>query len=348
MAYLILMGVLVVMLIKVGVSPYILSRGRGYWVGIFVSGLALVSSGSYGLEPISIAKTSFLNLKQDAAEAAAAGKILMVIFEQENCSYCMEMRRVNLTDPEAVEIIRRNFDLVTVDLLGDRELTTFSGAVMPEKQYAQSLKVQLTPMTVFFAADGTELFRMAGYYKPPMFKSALRYVADGRYKQESFREYSRRVAADSSFDTLKDEPFFEHSGDLKGLLKSSAKKGKGMALVFEQKQCLGCDELHSQTFKNKAVIDGLTGAFSVARIDIWGNRQIKNISGSAVKESRFAEAMDIRYTPTIIFFDQMGKEIFRFDSYRKPEHFAIVLKYLSSGAYKKYASFQDWLRAESK
>jgi thioredoxin-related protein len=55
--------------------------------------------------------------------------------------------------------------------------------------------------------------------------------------------------------------------------------------------------------------------------------------------------MDIRYAPTIVFLDRLGTEIFRYDSYRKPEHFAMVLRYLATGAYTQYSSFQDWLRA---
>jgi thioredoxin-related protein len=306
----------------------------------------VLSASALALDPVAIAKPSFLNLKQDAAEAAAAGKTLMVMFEQENCSYCIEMRRVNLTDPEATSIIRQHFDLVALDILGDREMTTISGTSMLEKQYARAVKVQFTPMTVFFAPDGAELFRMAGYYKPPVFKAALRYVAEKRYGHETFREYQRRTAADSSTERLQEEPFLVATNDLKDSLARAAKRGKGLALVFEQQHCPGCDELHGQTFKDRHVVDTLTGAFDVVRLDTWGTRQIRYIDGSIIKESRIAEDMDIRYTPTVVFLDQRGGEIFRFDSYRKPEHFAVVLRYLSTGAYLRYSSFQEWLRAE--
>lgn len=327
--------------------------GPGKWPILIAMILAacwpgmVLSEDFQALDPAAVGKLSFLNLKQDAAEAAAAGKILMVMFEQEHCSYCIEMRRVNLTDPETAGIIRKHFDLVFLDILGDREMTTFTGTSMPEKQYARTVKVQFTPMTVFFAPDGAELFRMTGYYKPAMFKAALRYVAEKRYRHETFSEYQRRITVGSAAEILQNEPFFIATNDLKDALAKAARRGKGLALVFERQRCPGCDELHGQTFKDRSVVDTLTGTFDVVRLDILGTRQIRHIDGAAIKESRVAEDMDIRYSPTIVFLDRRGGEIFRLDSYRKPEHFGTVLRYLSTGAYLRYSSFQEWLRAEN-
>jgi thioredoxin-related protein len=305
-----------------------------------------VATHAHALEPVSVAKASFLNLRQDAAEAAAAGKVLMVMFEQENCSYCLEMRRVNLADPEATDIIRHHFDLVTLDILGDRDVTTFAGATLTEKQYAKSIKVQLTPMTVFFAPDGKELFRMAGYYKPPMFKAALRYVATQRHGSESFGEYVQRIAGADSAARQKVAPLFAMADDLPAASARAAAREKGLALVFERQQCPECDELHGQTFRHQGLFDMLTRDFDVLRLDSQGTRQVRGVDGVVKKEASIAAGMDIHYTPTIVFFDPAGSEIFRLESYRKPEHLIVVLRYLASGAYKRHASFQDWLRAE--
>jgi thioredoxin-related protein len=322
--------------------------GSGWLAGcIGAAWFALaVATHAHALEPVSVAKSSFLNLRQDAAEAAAAGKVLMVMFEQENCSYCLEMRRVNLADPEATDIIRHHFDLVTLDILGDRDVTTFAGATLTEKQYAKSIKVQLTPMTVFFAPDGKELFRMAGYYKPPMFKAALRYVATQRHGSESFGEYVQRIAGAGSAARQKVAPLFAMADDLPAASARAAARGKGLALVFERQQCPECDELHGQTFRHQGLFDMLTRDFDVLRLDSQGSRQVRGVDGVVKKEASIAAGMDIHYTPTIVFFDLAGSEIFRLESYRKPEHLIVVLRYLASGAYKRHASFQDWLRAE--
>lgn len=308
--------------------------------------LLAIGANAYALEPVALAKSSFLNLRQDAAEAAAAGKALMVVFEQENCSYCQEMRRVNLADPEATDIIRHHFDLVTLDILGDREVTTFAGATMTEKQFARSVKVQLTPMTVFYAPDGKELFRMAGYYKLPMFMAALRYVATQRYGSETFAEYLKRTpGATSVVRQQRPDPVFAMAQDLLASSNGAAERAKGLALVVERANCPECDELHGQTFRHPGLFAALTRDFDVVRLDGDGARPLRDIDGTVRKESEIVARLDIGYMPAIVFLDRHGAELFRLESYRKPEHLVIVLRYLASGSY-KHASFQDWLRAE--
>jgi thioredoxin-related protein len=306
----------------------------------------LLSASTWAINPAAKAKSSFLDFKQEAAESAAAGRILMVMFEQEHCSYCEEMRRINLTDPEAITLIDKHFDLLSLDILGDREMTTIAGKTMSEKEYAGTLKVQLTPMTVFFAPGGQELFRMAGYYKPPMFKAALRFVAERHYQEEPFREYVRRTAADSPAAKLKDEPFFTATIDLAASLASAAKRGKGLAMVFERPGCPACQELHTQSFADQQLVAALTGAFDVVRLDTQGTRKLRHLDGAISRESRIAEIMDIGYTPTVIFLDPQGHETFRLDSFRRPAHVARVIQYLATGAYRSHTTFQEWLRAQ--
>lgn len=68
--------------------------------------------------------------------------------------------------------------------------------------------------------------------------------------------------------------------------------------------------------------------------------------GKRTTEGELGQMLDVRYTPTIIFFDKTSKEVCRYESYRKPEHFLVLLSYLTSDGYLKHKSFQDWLRAE--
>jgi thioredoxin-related protein len=306
----------------------------------------LLLSPAFALDVVPMATISFLDLKEDATRASATGRTLMLLFEQEGCGYCVEMHRVNFADREIVSLIESRFDLLQLDIRGDRELTGFDGVAVAEKQYARNLNTQLTPTTVFLDTDGRELLRMSGYYKPPMFKAALRYVADRRYQQESFRDYVRRTVSETASGKLKEEPFFRPADDLAAAMNAAARNGKGLVLLFEQRYCLGCDELHDRTFRNPDAVGKLTGAYDVVRIDLWGKRPIKRFDGSATTEIGLGAAMDIHYTPTMVFFDRNGAEIFRFDSYRKPEHFLVLLRYLTTDAHVRFKSFSDWMSAE--
>jgi len=128
--------------------------------------------------------TSFLELAEDSADAAAGGKRLAIIFEQKGCPYCREMHEVNLAIPEVADYIKANFDVLQLNLWGDREVTDFDGETLSEKKFARKYRVMFTPTIVFPDAAGKEVMRMPGYFKPFHFKHLFMYVKDEGYLTE--------------------------------------------------------------------------------------------------------------------------------------------------------------------
>jgi thioredoxin-related protein len=97
--------------------------------------------------------SSFLDLKDDFAEAKAAGKRLAVIFEQRGCIYCTKMHTEVLAKKYINDYVRQNFHIVQLDLWGSREVTDFDGRKLPEKSLAERWGVLFTPTVVFFKDD---------------------------------------------------------------------------------------------------------------------------------------------------------------------------------------------------
>ena len=64
---------------------------------------------------------SFLNLKEDFAEARAAGKRFAVIFEQRGCPYCIKLHTEVLSQRYINEYVRQNFAILQLDLWGSRD-----------------------------------------------------------------------------------------------------------------------------------------------------------------------------------------------------------------------------------
>ena len=58
----------------------------------------------------------------------------------------------------------------------------------------------------------------------------------------------------------------------------------------------------------------------------------------------WARELDVNYTPTVIFFDESGNEVFRIEAYLRPFHFASSFAYVTSGAYRAEPSFQRYLQ----
>lgn len=137
---------------------------------------------------------SFLDLKEDHAEAAADGKGLMILFEQRGCPYCKELHKVNFSKKEIREYINQNFNVLQLDMWGSRAVTDFDGKEYEERDLARAWRVTFTPTVVFYSNDALPLkdgesARLPGYFKPFHFLSMLEYVQEGKFKDQHFQRY---------------------------------------------------------------------------------------------------------------------------------------------------------------
>jgi thioredoxin-related protein len=121
---------------------------------------------------------------------------------------------------------------------------------------------------------------------------------------------------------------------------------KPLAVVFETPYCAGCDELHREGFRRPEV-EAQLAKFDVARISLLQNEKIIAPDGKTVSASEFARSLKIVYTPSIVFFDRAGREVFRIEAYLRPFHLAGSFAYVSSGAYLTQPSFQRFLQAKA-
>jgi thioredoxin-related protein len=289
-------------------------------------------------------KTSFLDLREDIAEAARSRKRLMVYFGQDGCPYCRELMRVNFSQKEIVEKTRMHFDAVAINLWGDREVTWLDGRRYSEKAFAAMLKIQFTPTVLFFDEQGKVALRVNGYYPPHKLSAALDYVAGRNEAREPFSEYLSRHAREPSSGKLHGEAFFmKPPYDLARTRKAGAKP---LAVFFEQKDCAACDELHAVGFRDKRLRTMLS-EFDVARLELFGRAPVVTPSGKRAIEGEWARELGVAYTPSVVFFDAAGTEVFRLDAYLRPFHLASSLDYVASGAYHTQPSFQRYLQARA-
>ena len=142
---------------------------------------------------------SFLDLKEDLAEAAEAGKRFAVIWEQRGCPYCRETHMVNFARPEINNYVRENFSVLQLDLWGSREVTDFDGEALQERALARKWRIVFTPTIMFFTdnldeVEGktgaqVEVVRMPGYFKPFHFITMFEYVKESAYERQHFQKY---------------------------------------------------------------------------------------------------------------------------------------------------------------
>ena len=283
-------------------------------------------------------KVSFLDLYEDIDEAAGEDRRLMVYFFQDGCPYCKKLLEDNFGQREITDKTRKYFDVVTLNIWGDREVTV-GDKVMTEKDFAAALKVQYTPTLIFFDENRKAVYRANGYYPPEKFDVVLDYVGQKKERELSFQDYLARVAPQPASGKLHTEVTNVASI---GNLQAALEKDKYLLVIFGQKQCATCDELHLdilQREESKALLERL----NVAVIDLWSDRKIVTPDGSEQKITDWAKKLDIKYAPSLVYFNDRGEEVFRSDAYLRAFHVQSVMDYVTTAAYREQPNFQRYI-----
>lgn len=287
-------------------------------------------------------KQSFLDLDDDLKAAVDAGKFgLVVYFGQKRCAYCKKLMDVNFKTPDIVEYTQRHFDVVPIDIWSPEEVTLPDGTVTSERKYAISLHTNFTPSLVFYDKDGKIVLRLRGYYPPYQFRAALEYVAGGHYQREGFPVYMARGDQTLRFEPgdLAEESFFEKPPY--NLDRSHIPGSMPLAVFFEQGDCHACDVLHSDPLSRKQIRRRFAG-FESVQLDMWSDTPVITPTGEITTAHKWAKELGLFYAPSILFFDENGKEILRLDSVTQFFRLRNVLNYVMSKGYLTEPSFLVW------
>ncbi len=287
-------------------------------------------------------KVSFLDLFEDIEEAADNNKRLMVYYYQDGCPYCKKLMEDNFGQREISDKTKKYFDVVSINLWGDKEVTV-GDKTYTEKEFAEALKVQYTPTLLFFSEDDKVIFRANGYYPPEKFSALLDYIGKKQEEKLGYQDYMAKVNPQPSTGRLHNDINNVASvADLKQITDQPANKDKHFLVMFEQRKCNTCDELHLDILKRKESVE-LLARFNVVVLDMWSGQIITTPSGKKIKIREWAKKLDVKYAPSLLFFNNKGEEVFRTDAYLKAFHTQSVMDYVSSNAYKKQSNFQRYI-----
>lgn len=287
-------------------------------------------------------KESFLDLREDVADAARAGKGVILYFYQDGCPYCERLINVNFAQQQISAKTRSKYDVIAINMWGDREVTDLKGRLVTEKEFSVGMKVQFTPTLLFLNGKGDLALRVNGYYPPHKFSAALDYASGGGKPGETFTAYFARLNPTPASGKLHIEPSF-----MQPPYKLAIKGAKKPLLVlFEQKECPACDEMHGEAFMRPGSRE-LLNRFDIAVVDIWSDEKLQTTSGEQLSAKEWARKMQIQYAPSMVFFNTMGKEVFRTEGYLRPFHIQSALEYVGSGAYREQKEFQRYVQSRA-
>ena len=271
-------------------------------------------------------KESFLDITEDIDEAAESNKHVMLFMHLNGCPYCYKMTEENLKNAPYTDFIKENFDVIAINIKGDREVAFDEETSLSEKELAAKLKVIYTPAVIFLDSNMQIVAKVNGYRSVEQFKYVLDYVQQGAYKQTSLTQYIADIK--NNLYEFRNHPQLMNTMDL------SAANNKPVAVLFESKACVDCNALHDGHLNNSEVNEVLKN-FNFIRFDALSSEKMIEFNGQQTTPRDYAEQLNISYYPTLVLFDK-GKEILRIENKLYHYHFIESLRYVGERHYIQY------------
>ncbi len=272
-------------------------------------------------------KESFLDIREDVSEAARAGRHVILFLELDGCPYCYKMVEENFRNAPYVDFIRQHFDVIALNMRGDREVALDASTTATEKELSAMLKASYSPTVVFLNRDNRPVARVNGYQNVTDFKVTLDFVADRAYEKMTLAQYRAERAKTATY-AMRPHPL------LKDVTNLQAVADRPLAVLFEDGACVACDALHDGHLKHPDVLKALED-FTFVRLDVQSDAPIVDVEGNPTTMKAYAVKLGIDYRPTIVLFDR-GREIVRIASMLYSYHFTGVLEYVGQRHYERY------------
>jgi len=300
---------------------------------------AMVNPGYYE-KPLWF-KDTFLDLKEDLSEANEINHQIILYFHQDGCPYCKKLIDVNFSEKRIVDKVRKHFDVLEINMWGDKTVTLMSGEEVSEKEFAKQMKVMFTPTLVILDKKGNSQLRMNGYYSPDKFLATLNSVLPPS-TNPSMKQQSKNAPL---LLAKHREKFISSGADLEQFINHSKKP---VMLLFERGNCPECNELHGDIFRRLPVYQQLK-KFSIAQVDINSEEALIAPDGQSLTQKELAKQLNIQYTPSLLFYEPGESTadkspVFRSEAYLKSFHVQAVLDYILNKAYLTEPEFQRFVQ----
>jgi thioredoxin-related protein len=279
-------------------------------------------------------KESFLEIADDAVEADEEGRQLMLFFHLDDCPFCARMLEDNFIEGANADFMREHFDVIDINIRGDREVVMDENTTLPEKELARLLKVRATPAILFVSPENQVVLRTNGYRDPARFRLSLEYVQTRAYESgETLADYEGRTR--KAVYRFRDHPAFTTADDLSSLAREP------LAIVFEDELCSGCDQVHDVLFGREDVSEALS-QLKVVRLDAMSEEPITDPAGRKIAPRDWYRELGLTYKPAVLLYAD-GEEKHRMDNQASSWYFMGPLKWVA-GRHFENETRRDFMR----
>ncbi|HEX2017600.1 MAG TPA: thioredoxin family protein [Aurantimonas sp.] len=120
---------------------------------------------------------------------------------------------------------------------------------------------------------------------------------------------SAAPATEVGDDGLHKQPWFTLTfRDVAEDIEAAQADGKRLALVFEQRGCIYCRQMHEEILADPAIADYIAANFHVVQYNLFGDEEVTDLDGTTLSEKGAARRWRVVFTPTILFMPETAPE----------------------------------------
>ncbi|UUX51546.1 thioredoxin family protein [Nisaea acidiphila] len=91
-------------------------------------------------------------------------------------------------------------------------------------------------------------------------------------------------------------------------IQDAKSQGKRLAMIFEQRGCIYCRQLHEGPLSDPEVAEFIKSNFVVIQYNLFGDEEVTDFDGTALPEKEMAKRWGVVFTPTILFMPEKVPE----------------------------------------
>lgn len=90
--------------------------------------------------------------------------------------------------------------------------------------------------------------------------------------------------------------------DLREDLAEANAEGKRFAIIFEQRGCIYCKQMHEEVFPDPELAAYIADNYVIIQMNMFGDVDVTDFDGETLPEKEMARKWGLMFTPTLMFF----------------------------------------------
>ena len=92
--------------------------------------------------------------------------------------------------------------------------------------------------------------------------------------------------------------------DLRDDLAEANAEGKRLAIIFEQRGCIYCTQMHAEVFPDSEIDSYIRENYFFIQMNMFGDVEVTDFEGETLPETDLARNWGLLFTPTMMFLPQ--------------------------------------------